>query len=150
MRALIVGAGVAGLATAVALRRNGIDVTVIERAAELSEVGAGVVLGPHAMRVLESLGIAAEIKRSDEPPETITFYDMVSGEVRNRTQLGEAGAKLYGAPLYKTHRRDLIDALARHLDGTEIRLNCSVVDVKQDDRSVTVILERGEAVLGDL
>jgi 2-polyprenyl-6-methoxyphenol hydroxylase-like FAD-dependent oxidoreductase len=53
----IIGAGIGGLAAACALRRFGFDVIVYERAAELGEVGAGLQLGPNAVKVLRGLGV---------------------------------------------------------------------------------------------
>ncbi len=65
----IIGGGIGGIATAVALHRAGIDVTVYERAKALREVGAGLMLWPNATRVLQELGllekIAAVSGRSD-------------------------------------------------------------------------------------
>ena len=55
--AVIVGGGIGGLAAAVALRRIGWDVTVLERAREFTEVGAGLSLWPNGLRALELLGV---------------------------------------------------------------------------------------------
>ena len=57
MRILIAGAGIAGLAAALALTRKGHEVQLIEQAAALEEVGAGLQLGPNAIRVLDALGV---------------------------------------------------------------------------------------------
>ena len=56
MRISIAGAGIAGLACAIALARNGHDVTVYEQAGRLEAVGAGLQLGPNAVRALKALG----------------------------------------------------------------------------------------------
>jgi NADH dehydrogenase FAD-containing subunit len=53
----IIGGGIGGVATAVALHRAGIEATVYERATELREVGAGMMLWPNATRVLKELGL---------------------------------------------------------------------------------------------
>ena len=55
--AIIVGAGIGGLAAAVGLRRAGWSVTVLERAPVIAEVGAGLTLWPNAERALDALGI---------------------------------------------------------------------------------------------
>ena len=57
----IVGGGIGGIAAAVALRRIGINVSVYERAQELREVGAGMMLWPNATRVLRELGLLNEV-----------------------------------------------------------------------------------------
>lgn len=150
MHALIAGAGIGGLAAAVALRREGLDVTVIERAPALTEVGAGVVLGAHAMRALDFLGAADHVRALNQPPEQSIYYDMISGDARFVTTLGEAGRDLYGAKTYTTHRRDLIDALAGQLSGATLRLGSTLAALDQDADGVSVTLADGDTVRGDL
>lgn len=60
--AVIVGAGIGGLAAAIALRRRGWDVTVLERAPVLREVGAGISLWPNAIRALDLLGVGDQVR----------------------------------------------------------------------------------------
>jgi 2-polyprenyl-6-methoxyphenol hydroxylase-like FAD-dependent oxidoreductase len=55
MKALIAGAGIAGLAAGVVLRRVGLEVAVFERSRVLGDVGAGLVLWPNGRRTLEAL-----------------------------------------------------------------------------------------------
>lgn len=150
MRVVIAGAGIGGLSTAVALERDGHDVLVAERAPQLTEVGAAIVLGPHAMRVLDFLGVAPRLRELNTPPQSSTYYDLVDGEARVHTELGETGRELYGATLYSAHRRDVIDALSEQLVRTKIRLNTTVTDIQQDSRSASLILENGEQLTGDI
>ena len=63
VEALIVGAGGGGLAAALALQRAGWRVVVLEQAAVLGEVGAGVMLSPNATRLLEAWGLGAAARR---------------------------------------------------------------------------------------
>jgi 2-polyprenyl-6-methoxyphenol hydroxylase-like FAD-dependent oxidoreductase len=58
----VVGGGIGGLASAVALRSAGWDVQVLERSAELREVGAGISLWPNALRALDLLGVGDRIR----------------------------------------------------------------------------------------
>src|SRR5437016_773087 len=62
MKAVVVGAGIGGLAAARALRRAGVEAVVIERAHALDEKGAGIALAPNAVRVLEWLEVADEVR----------------------------------------------------------------------------------------
>ncbi len=55
----IIGAGMGGLASAAALRRVGIDVTVYEQASQFARLGAGIQIGCNAMKVLRGLGLEA-------------------------------------------------------------------------------------------
>jgi salicylate hydroxylase len=61
-RVAIIGGGIGGLIAARALRRRDIEVAVYEAAPELREIGAGVALGPNAMKVLRSLGLEDEVR----------------------------------------------------------------------------------------
>lgn len=61
-RAIVVGGGIGGLAAAIALHRRGWQVTVLERAAELREVGAGLTLMANALRGLDALGLGEAVR----------------------------------------------------------------------------------------
>src|SRR5690606_39160787 len=121
MKILVAGAGISGLATALALSRAGHDVEVVERAPELTEVGAGIALQPHATRCLDYLGVTSRLKYK-EFPQKISFRDMLRGEQLFETTLGRTAVERYGAPLVVVHRRDLIDALACELPEASLRL----------------------------
>jgi len=61
LTAAVVGGGIGGLAAAAALARAGIEATVYEQAAEIGEIGAGVLIGPNSVRLLHRLDLAAAI-----------------------------------------------------------------------------------------
>ena len=61
LRVAVVGAGIGGLTAAAAMQRRGLDVTVYEQAPALGEIGAGVQLGPNAMKAMRALGIERDI-----------------------------------------------------------------------------------------
>ena len=63
MKAIIVGGGIAGLASALALTRRGWQVEVLERAPEFTEVGAGLSVWPNALRALDALGVGGPVRR---------------------------------------------------------------------------------------
>jgi 2-polyprenyl-6-methoxyphenol hydroxylase-like FAD-dependent oxidoreductase len=60
--AVLIGAGVGGLTAAIALRRQGWDVTVYERAPGLEAVGAGLAMAPNALVALDTLGLGAAVR----------------------------------------------------------------------------------------
>ena len=62
MRAIIIGGGIAGLASALALTQRGWQVEVFERAPEFTEVGAGLSLWPNALRALDALGVGEGVR----------------------------------------------------------------------------------------
>src|SRR4051812_49609153 len=81
-RALVIGAGIAGLATAIALRRAGRDVLVLERAPQLREIGAGVSLWPNAVKALRRLGVGDAVEAAGAPAHDAAFRNWRGGELR--------------------------------------------------------------------
>lgn len=104
---LIAGAGIGGLAAALALRQVGQQVSVIEAAKELGEVGAGIQLGPNAMKVMARLGLQEALMKVASVPESIVIADAQSGKPISRMLLGRAVQQRYGAPYVSVHRADL-------------------------------------------
>nr|WP_238589186.1 FAD-dependent monooxygenase [Pseudonocardia sp. HH130629-09] len=70
MHVLIVGGGIGGLTTALALERAGIGSTVLEQGSGAGELGVGFNLLPHAVRVLDGLGLSAEPAEVGSRPPT--------------------------------------------------------------------------------
>jgi salicylate hydroxylase len=110
-RVLIAGAGIGGLAAALACRQQGCEVKVLETTQEFGEVGAGIQLGPNAMKVLAALGLEREVIRVASVPEAILIADAVSGKPISRMLLGEAARQRYGQTYLSIHRADLHDVL---------------------------------------
>ena len=77
---LVVGGGIGGLGTALALSRKGIPVHVIEQAPEFKEIGAGIQLGPNVFRMFEYLGLTAEMSKWAVFPEGLEMRDSITGE----------------------------------------------------------------------
>ena len=119
--AIVCGAGIGGLAAALALARGGARVRVFERAAFLGEAGAGVQIGPNAVRALAYLGIDAETLRPWRPAAA-SIRDGRTGRARLRVPLGEKAAARWGAPYLTVHRADLHTALwtAARAAGAEL------------------------------
>jgi len=115
LRIAIVGGGIGGLAAALSLLREGIDVQVFEQAAELREVGAGIQVSPNASRVLHRFGMAAELSRRGVRPQAWHQRRWDDGRTLLRTDLGDAVAAAFGAPYYHFHRADLLQALLDRL-----------------------------------
>jgi 2-polyprenyl-6-methoxyphenol hydroxylase-like FAD-dependent oxidoreductase len=101
----IAGAGIAGLATALALGER--HVVVFEQASSFSPVGAGLQLGPNAVRALQKLGAWDAVAPSTSSPPEIHIRDGVSGRLLKQLPLGRAFEKRYGAPYQVALRADL-------------------------------------------
>jgi 2-polyprenyl-6-methoxyphenol hydroxylase-like FAD-dependent oxidoreductase len=108
----VVGAGIGGLAAALALLRRGLDVTVYEQSAELKEVGAGVQISSNGSRVLFALGLAEALARVQVMPSRRVIRHWSTGETWDWFALGAATAQRYGSPHLMLHRGDLHGILA--------------------------------------
>lgn len=143
-RAIVAGAGIGGLAAAVGLLRSGWDVTVLERAPELGEVGAGWSFAPNALRAADALGVGEEFRACSVPTEAGATMRLPDGTYLMRFQPDADPA------LLANHRADLQRVLARHVPAGRIRTGAEVTDVRQDGDSVTVICRDGRETRADL
>jgi 2-polyprenyl-6-methoxyphenol hydroxylase-like FAD-dependent oxidoreductase len=107
-QAVIVGAGIGGLACAVALHKRGWTATVLEQADRLAPVGSGISLFPNALRALDVLGLGAPIRAAGQTDIGVGIRSP-SGRWLSRTDPG-AIAQRYG-PTVLVHRADLIRLL---------------------------------------
>ncbi|MBT1002698.1 FAD-dependent oxidoreductase [Paenarthrobacter sp. DKR-5] len=137
---LVVGGGMAGLAGALALRENGANVTLVERAPEFGEVGAGLQMAPNASRVLKRWGLLEKALEIGVQPKHLVFRDALTGEELTRQTLGGEFAERYGAPYVVIHRSDLHRVL---LEGCEAAGVTLVNDVTVE--SVETVNGRGVA-----
>ena len=152
MRVLIAGAGIGGLAAALALLRHGIDVDVYEQAAELKEVGAGVQLAANGTRVLYALGVGEEVKALSCEAQGKEIRLWNTGETWKLFDHGPVSIERYGAPYFTVYRPDLLDVLARVVRAAKrdaLHLGARCRGFVQEDDSVTLQLESGAAVRGD-
>src|SRR4051794_12873010 len=131
----VVGAGIGGLATAVALQRQGVAVVVHDRAAELEPVGAGLSLWPNAVVALESLGIDG-VRGAAIPRGGAGVYRW-DGEPL-AVDAGEAIEERYGVPLVMLHRAELQHALLSALAPDTGRLGETLASFEQDQARVTL------------
>jgi FAD-dependent urate hydroxylase len=148
MHVLIAGAGIGGLATAIALRQAGIDVEVFERAPALLEVGAGISLWPNAVKVLDRLGVGAPIRAA-----SVTAYRGGIHDWRGRLLAPADSDEIvreFGAPTLIVHRADLLDALYQAAGPERVRLGAQVQRFTQDDDGVDVCLSGGTTVRGNV
>jgi 2-polyprenyl-6-methoxyphenol hydroxylase-like FAD-dependent oxidoreductase len=106
-RALIVGGGIGGLTTALALARTGMSATVLERSAFADETGAGIQLGPNATHALAELGVLDAITATAFKPDVLRLFDGPSRTSLATVPLGRIAEERYGAPYLTLHRADL-------------------------------------------
>ncbi|UUU26603.1 FAD-dependent monooxygenase [Streptomyces sp. DSM 40750] len=150
MRAIVVGAGIGGLAATLSLRRAGCEVTLVEQTARFTEIGAGIQLAPNATRVLRRLDLLDAVVARSTRPSRLSFRTWSDGGEICRYALGREAEDAFGAPYLQVHRADLHQALAAAVPSESVRLNTAVVGIGQDDKSAHVTTAGGERLEADL
>lgn len=143
----IAGAGIGGLAAALALIKQGIDVQLYEKAPELKEVGAGIQLSPNGTRVLQALGLGDELQALGTPSSGKEVRVWNSGVSRQFMELGDRSVERYGAPYLTFHRADLHDMLLRAVRAARpdaVHLAAACEGFVQHEDSVELVLSSGE------
>lgn len=150
-RIAIVGGGIGGLATALALRRVGIGADVFEMAPELREVGAGIQIGPNTVRLLQRFGLGERLREVAVCPEVVWEYRRWDdGSVLFQQTFGDKDAAVFGASYYVIHRADLLDLLAEAVPDGDVHLGRRLTGVAQDGEGVELSFEDGSREYADL
>jgi salicylate hydroxylase len=148
-RVAVIGAGIGGLAAALALLQRGLDVDVYEQAPQLGEVGAGIQISPNGTRVLYALGLEQALRGVEVLPSRRQIRHWSTGETWDWFELGATTRQRYGTPHVMLHRADLhgllADAVLR-LKPDAVHLGKRCVGVAQSDRQADVRFETGEQV----
>jgi 2-polyprenyl-6-methoxyphenol hydroxylase-like FAD-dependent oxidoreductase len=142
VKVLVVGAGIGGLATVSALRRDGHEVEVYERATALEEVGAGLSMAPNALAALDRLHVGEEVRRRGGIARRILVRSC-SGTI-----LSDIDAKGRDWEVVGVHRADLQQVLMRA--AGHVLLGSEVVGFTDDGTSVALRLENGHVAEGDI
>ena len=141
---LIAGGGIGGLATALACGRQGMATQVFEKKRVLSEVGAGVQLGPNVLRVLEAWGLRSAIDAVACFPQRLEVRSALSGALVGTLPLGARAVQRYGAR-YATMARVDLHALLHHAvqaqGMAQVHLAQAVARVSQDVSAVELLTE---------
>jgi len=130
---LVAGGGIGGLSAALACARAGHDVSVYEKSPQVSEVGAGVQLGPNVTKILFGWGLQEAMLQIAAVPDRLQIRSALSGGQLGVLGLGKSFELQYGAPYLTVHRADLHAVLnagvqacsnvAMYMDSTLLSLN---------------------------
>lgn len=126
---------------------------VYERAPALGEVGAGVMLTPNSNRVLENLGVLADVERGITKPGRTQVRHFESGADLSTTDLGDAFTAIHGKPYYDVHRVDIHSALHRAVAANDpacIHVAHDWTDLSDDGSIVRARFANGAFAAGRL
>ncbi|MDB5965358.1 MAG: dependent oxidoreductase, partial [Polaromonas sp.] len=139
---LVAGGGIGGLAAALALVREGYAVKVIEQAAQISEIGAGIQLSPNAFAACDALGVGAHLRAKAVYTEEMVMFDAIDAQPVASIALGTRFRERFGNPYAVIHRADIHSALLEGVkattEGIEFLTSTRIVRVDQDADGVTL------------
>lgn len=150
---LIAGGGIAGLAAALAAHHAGLAPRIFERAPALTEVGAGLQLGPNAMKVLRALGLEAAVRSAGHAPARLEMREGGTGRTLFSVPAGAAAEARWGAPYLNIRRADLQMLLAAAVEARlpdALRLKREVVDYRIGGDGVRLVFDDDSSVAGDV
>ncbi|PMB67238.1 3-hydroxybenzoate 6-hydroxylase 1 [Beauveria bassiana] len=138
---VVIGGGLAGLSAAIATRLEGHRCTLLEKAPEFHEVGAGLQLTPNSTRLLRRWGVLDKLRSKAGIPTQLTVRRYDGSKVLSRADgWDETMQSQYDAPFWDMHRADLQAAMvarARYL-GVDVRTGAEVESIDTDAVAVTL------------
>jgi len=152
--AIIIGGGIAGPLTALALSEIGISCTIYELRDRPATIGGAINLTPNALRILDHFGLLQRALEFGCPCEKIEIFSVATGQKLGDLQMGST--EQYGYNSLRICRKDLqqllLDAVGKA--GVEVHYNKKLVGVKEpegpEEKFITAIFEDGTSVTGDL
>ena len=148
MKALIIGGGIAGLTTAIALRQRGFDCQVYEATAAIKPVGAGIMMASNAMHVFDKLNLAEKVIQVSCPIEkaNITNEKLALIQATDFRYVEEK----FGYGVYAMHRARLQQVLLEELPSDAVSTGKRFVKLNQQDNKVIAHFEDGSTAEGDV
>ncbi|MFC3435363.1 FAD-dependent monooxygenase [Nocardia seriolae] len=145
-KAVRVGGGIGGLATAIAFALRGWEIEVLERSTRIEEVGAGLSLWPNALRALAALGLGETVRGLAREEDSAGIRDS-SGRWLSRTDTETIRVR-YGSPVMM-HRADLLAILRAAIPEHAVHTGISVTEVQADGTVVhSAGTSAGDVVVG--
>jgi FAD-dependent urate hydroxylase len=148
LKVVIIGAGMGGLATGIALQQAGYEVEIYDRVSELRAAGAAISLWSNGVKVLNRMGLGAAIAKVGGQMERMAYYSH-TGEKLADFSLDPLVERVGQQP-YPVARTDLQQMLLETFGADRVRLNAKCVGVQQTADHATVTFEDGQIATGDL
>src|SRR5262249_37079443 len=150
---LIAGGGIGGPAPALGLAAKGVRSILLEQAASLGEIGAGIQLGPNAFHAFDYLGVGEAARGMAVYIDQLRLMDALTADEITHVDLGDDFRARFGNPYAVVHRGDLHGVFLKACRDSaliDLHVSSEVVRYEQDGSSVTAQLAGGEHVSGSL
>lgn len=145
----VIGAGIAGMAAAIALRQEGNEIMLFEQASKFRRIGAAINLTPNAVKVLDGLKVGEQLRARASQPLYRLSRAWDTGEETSRLELGDTARSRYGAPQLMIHRADLLTALETALPADGVKLGKKFVGLDHSKASIVLHFEDGSTFAAD-
>lgn len=147
-KVIIIGGGIAGLTTALALQKKDIEYEIYEAVPEIKAVGAGISLAGNAMRVLHHLGIGTEVRQRGQLIYSMKIADAAGKEIT--VMDAEKLSQQYGLDNVAIHRAELHAALMQPIPRSRIGTHKKAIGFKQDNEGVVIMFDDGTQAAGSI
>ncbi|MEX0762995.1 MAG: FAD-dependent monooxygenase [Dehalococcoidia bacterium] len=144
----MIGGGIGGMASAIALRRAGIQTTAYESSERPAASGAGIVLAANSMKALAMLGLADTVTEAGAVVTRLQFRRQDGGVLKDLSPADFSPDP--SARMIAIHRTDLHNVLSASPDAPPIRFNSECTGFEQDDDGVTATFSDGSHERADL
>lgn len=145
-KVIVIGGGIGGLAAALALAKEGIQIELLEKASQIGEIGAGIQLGANAFNALDALGVGEVAKDRSVFTEHLRMMDAIDAKPIVEIDVGEAYQARFGNPYAVIHRADLhlciLEAVEKNAN-ISFKISTEVCEIRQDEKGVTAIDQHG-------
>ena len=148
LKAIIIGSGIAGLATGISLRQAGYEVEIYEKASKLTPAGAGISLWSNGIKFLNKLGLGKEVAAIGGQMNRMEYRNH-QGELLNDINLLPL-IKQVGQRPYPVSRTDLQDMMLNAFGKKDVHLGMRCISIEQDENSATAIFTDGTTATGDI
>ena len=151
MKIIVLGGGIAGLATSAFLAKQGKHVVVIEKSNSFEDQGAGIQITPNAEKVIKQLGIYDQFKEISDQPSSINIREIDTTRTLHSVPLDQYCMSEFTGDYHHIHRQDLIKLLSVRSKelGVEIIENEKITKIEELDKEVIVSSESGNSYQAD-
>ena len=140
----IIGAGIGGLTTAIALEQKGIKTRIFEQAEQIKEVGAGIILANNAMQVYDKLGLRKIIEENGNP---ISSMNITKSNLKPLSKIDLSYfEQKHNTKNIAIHRGKLQKILIDKLKTTEINLNNKLTSIVKSENGYELNFENGKQI----